>query len=101
MPGQEQTNKTIVSFRVRNDAGGFLTHEELTVLYRNICQKQVTEIDGFDRVLFGQPVKYGDKSFIRIALGASELCQFIKGDENYDNDGKLIDIIANSVVENR
>lgn len=78
-----------------------MTHEELTVLYRGICRKQVTQIDGFDRVLFGQPVKYGDKSFIRIALGTSELHQFIKGSENYDNDEKLIEIIASSVAENR
>ena len=101
MPGQEQTNKTIISFRVRTDDGKFLTHEELTTLYRSICQKPVAQIDGFDRVLFGQPVKYGDKSFIRIALGNHELCRFINGEDNFDNDGKLIDIIVNCVSEFR
>ncbi len=97
MPGQEVTNKTIVSFRVKSESGQRLNHEQLAELYREICGGTVNGFNGYSRVLFGQPVKYGDRSFIRMALGASDLRRFVNDGFNGDNDRRLIEIIENYV----
>ena len=100
MPGQGETNKTIVSFRVRNSQGDFLSHGELQNMYSSICQQPVHTILGVSKVLFGQPVKYGEKSFIRIALGSSELGKFIRNSNNFEDESKLIKIIADWATAN-
>ena len=95
MPGQNVTNKTIVSFRVKSGEDKYLGHQELSELYSSICQQKIDGMGMFDRVLFGQPVKYGDKSFIRIALGASDVRAFVNNGIDFTNDRRLIEIIEN------
>jgi hypothetical protein len=51
----------------------------------------------YDRVLFGQPVRYGNKSFIRIALGASDLRHFVVNGADYTCDDTLVSIIEETV----
>lgn len=102
MPGYEVTNKTIVSFRVRNSEGDYLSHDQLVDLYRSLCTSPVSGLEGgFDRVLFGQPVRYGDRSFIRIALGAGDLRSFVENGFDGGNDGLLIDCIGKYVGARR
>ena len=78
LPGQEVTNKTIVSFRVRSSNGSFMSHDALTRLYRDLCDNPVDGLNGYDRVLIGQPVRYGAQSFLRVALGSSDLRRFVE-----------------------
>ena len=99
MPGQEETNKTIVSFRVKSSPDTYLCHEELLTLYRTICTSDVIGFDGYSRVLFGQPVKYGDRSFIRIALGANDTHSFVTDGFDSSNDIRLVDLIEEYVRE--
>ena len=93
MPGQELTNKTIVSFRVKTADGKYFSHSELVNLYKEICSKDVKNFGPYNRVLFGQPVKYGNKSFIRIAIGASDLRQFVLEGFDATFDSMLIKLI--------
>jgi hypothetical protein len=99
MPDQHITNKTIVSFRVKKNEGGFFSHVELSQLYNSLCQRDDLAIGDCRRALVGQPVKYGDKSFIRIALGASDVRQFIENGPDFTNDGRLIDILEHVARE--
>ncbi|MEO7986707.1 MAG: hypothetical protein ABI766_09245 [Gemmatimonadales bacterium] len=93
MPDQHITNKTIVSFRVKKNDGSFFSHVELSRLYDSICQRDDLAIGDCRRALIGQPVKYGDKSFIRIALGASDVRQFIQDGTDFTKDGRLVEIV--------
>ena len=97
MPGQDITNKTIISFRVRSSEGGFLRHDELMTLYQAICGEAHEGMDGFTRALIGQPVKYGDKSFIRFAIGSHDVRSFIKNKPDFKTDFQLIEIIEELV----
>ena len=56
-------------------------------------------LDGFDRVFIGQPVRYGDRSFIRIALGASDVRRFVQQGPDFENDRQLIRLIESAIEE--
>lgn len=97
MPGQEETNKTIISFRVKSGPDKFLQHEQLVELYQRICGGTVDGMNGYKKVLFGQPVRYGDRSFIRIALGSSDLRRFVTEGCDWSNDARLVDYLEERV----
>ena len=99
MPGQDVTNKTIISFRVKAGPDTFLDYQQLKGLYDSICGGRVTGLNGYERVLFGQPVKYGDRSFIRLALGSSDLRNFLVSGFDFTNDDRLIEILEDQVEE--
>lgn len=99
MPGQEVTNKTIVSFRVKKGCGDYFSHSELRLLYNKICQTRFTNMQGFEKLLIGQPVKYGDKSFIRLALGSSDFRSFAKDETDFGLDAVVIENIKSVVNE--
>jgi hypothetical protein len=101
MPDQHITNKTIISFRVCDSHGKFLDHDELTKLYKYICRREDLQIGDCRQALIGQPVKYGDKSFIRVALGASDVRGFIQNDAGFAADQALIETIEETVESNR
>ena len=69
-------------------------------MYSGICQQQIESIPEAARVLFGQPVQYGEKSFIRIALGSSELRKFVAEADDFENDSRLVQIVADWVTAN-
>ena len=98
MPGQEETNNTIISFRVKRADGAFLSHDELRTLYQTICRSE-HELTGRKNILIGQPVKYGDRSFIRIALGASDVTRFVNDGLDLTADDELISRITGHVEE--
>lgn len=97
MPNQDVTNKSIISFRVKSSDGDFLSHEQLVSLYHDFCGEGKTVIGDFEQVLIGQPVKYGERSFIRLALGASSLREFVSQGFDFSNDEKLIDMLEELV----
>lgn len=98
MPNQEQTNKSIISFRVKC-GDRYLNHEELKQIFQAIVQDTYSDLDGYDRIFIGQPVAYTDKSFIRLALGSYDLRKLIKQKGNLENDRVIIDIIEQKVRE--
>lgn len=94
MPDQLKTNMSIISFQVWV-GGRALNNDELKDLFEAIC---TTEHEGFQgglkRVFFGQPVTYADKSFIRLAIGAYDVREFLDKDAvDLTNDYRLIEII--------
>jgi hypothetical protein len=99
MPNQELTNKTIISFRVKNKAGEYLNDEELRELYRTIVIGVHTGFTKYNKIIIGQPVKYIDRSFIRLALGSNDLRKLM--DNNFDmrDDDRLVEIIKETVIQ--
>lgn len=71
MPNQELTNDSIISFRIIKN-GRHLTHQELKYLHQHLLKKSFSN-PYFTRVNIGQPVQYGDKSFIRLAVGSKDI----------------------------
>lgn len=100
MPDQDITNKTIISFRCKHQDGRFLSDEELRHLHKTLT---LGKFDGFgngvDRVIIGQPVKYRDRSFIRIALGSSDLRWLMNNDFDFYNDKRLVQVIIATLKE--
>jgi len=92
MPGQEDTNKTIISFRVRSNRG-YLSHAQLGRMYETLCTRTHRSLANAERVLFGQPVKYGQQSFVRLALSSADVQAFVRQGLDLTNDEKLIAII--------
>lgn len=96
MPFQEDTNKTIISFRVKYN-NEYLNEQALrklhyltaTKTYDNLGEKQ-------SMVFIGQPVTYfNDKSFLRLAIGSKNIREFITNNEvNFELDKKIIDILT-------
>lgn len=99
MPGQEDTNKTIISFRVKSKRG-YLCHAELAAMYKKLCTQSHDNLQNATRLLFGQPVKYGDQSFVRLALSSTDVRQFVRQGADYTNDDRLIEIIEKYVEAN-
>lgn len=100
MPDQLKTNMSIISFQV-HVGGRNLRHEELQELHGKVC---TTEHEGFiggkKTVFFGQPVQYGEKSFIRLALGSYSVRKMLEqGYVDMTNDYRLIDIIEKTAHE--
>lgn len=95
MPDQHKTNDSIISTQVL--AGGReLSHDELRKLYQDIL---TSEHEGLSndarRVFFGQPVRYGDRSFIRFAIGAPTVRWMLhRGSLFMNDDERLVEIIA-------
>ena len=70
MPDQLKTNMSIISFQVWV-GGRALYNAQLKELFKAIATSQHEGFkDGINKVFFGQPVQYGDRSFIRLAIGA-------------------------------
>jgi hypothetical protein len=94
MPDQGRTNPSIISFQVRRD-GIELSHGELEELHRMLVTTPVEGLShGLTRIFLGQPVRYGDRSFLRLAIGSRTVRQFVSdGPQNYADDHRLISLI--------
>ena len=99
MPDQQFTNRSIISFNVRHQDGSLLSDEELRLLYLKICAKERDDFYDFKKIIIGQPVKYDNKSFIRLALGSYNVRMLIANDFDFKFDRKLINIIIKEVKE--
>lgn len=95
MPDQHKTNDSIISTQVLS-GGRELSHDELRTLYRDVVTGEHEGLsDGARRVFFGQPVRYGDRSFIRFAIGAPSVRWMLhRGSLFMDDDLRLVEIIA-------
>lgn len=87
------TNKSIISFRVKFDDGRYLNHEELLRLYQSLLLTPSPKLEN-KKLQMGQPVRYGDKSFIRLAIGSVNIRNFIKHGLDLNFERKILDTIA-------
>lgn len=97
MPNMELTNDSIVSFMVLFKDKP-LNHDQLKELFDFLVLSKHEGLNGFHKIFLGQPVKYGNKSFIRLAIGSYSVRRLLEKPK-FDpyNDLKLIEIIENSV----
>jgi len=97
MPDQFRTNKTIISFRIRKD-GAYLNNEELSKLFKSIVSGSYADKYPFDKVFMGQPVVYGDRAFLRLAIGSMNIRKFHQMNEQvFEDDHSLIQIIRDKI----
>jgi len=63
------------------------------MVYEHLCKEGNKYFPKYDRLSTGQPVAYESYSFLRVALGSTNIRKLI--DENHDlsDDYKLIDVI--------
>lgn len=92
MEGQEVTNKSIISFRIKKD-GEYLDHKELKALYRKICLKGTDYMPEYKLVTTGQPVAYAAGSFLRLALGSYNVRKLINKELDLSEDIRLLKTI--------
>lgn len=93
MPDIELTNDSIISFTV-SAGGAELDYDQLKRLFDTLVLSTHQGFNGFDRVFLGQPVRYGSRSFIRLALGSYSIRKMM-GPSGFDpfNDLHLVDLI--------
>ncbi len=100
MPYQENTNKTIISFRVKYK-GVYLDEQALKKLHYLTATKIYDNLGkGRSMIFIGQPVTYfNDKSFLRVAIGSMNIRNFVKNDEvDFELDKKIIDILSTNLT---
>lgn len=94
MPDQNLTNDSIISFEVTG-RDGRLGFEQLGKLFEVVV---TTEHRGFSgdrtRVFLGQPVRYGEKAFLRLALGSGAVRGFLsEATLELHDDLRLIEVL--------
>lgn len=94
MPDQDQTNNSIISFRVKKD-GEYVNNGDLRRFFNDLVSGTYPgRFQGYDRIFIGQPVNYGDRSFIRLALGAYDIRQLLRLPDPFVNELPVLDLIA-------
>ena len=93
MPDQAKTNDSIVSFRVKV-AGTYFGDAAIRALFNALTTRDWTAELGHRRVFIGQPVCYGDRWFIRLALGSSEARAAVLHGNHWEADRQLVGHIA-------
>ena len=97
MPNIELTNDSIVSFMVLVN-GRALNNVELKKLFDYLVLNRHEGLRDYDRIFLGQPVQYGEKSFIRLAIGSySVRKQLAKQQFDPTNDLQIITLIERAV----
>ena len=90
------TNKSIISFRVKFDDGRYLNHEELQNLYQSLLLTPSLKLDN-KKLQMGQPVRYGEKSFIRLAIGSVNIRSFIQHGLDLNFERRILDTIESGL----
>lgn len=99
MPHQELTNNSIVSFRVIKN-GNYLSADQLKELYYSIVKGYYGADYPFDHITIGQPVTYGEKAFLRLAIGAKTTQQMVEEDQKeFVTDTMIVGIIETKLAE--
>lgn len=100
MPDTQKTNDSIISFSVTK-GNNELSFEDLKKLFDYLVLNDHHIFKGYDRVFIGQPVRYADRSFIRLALGSNSVRQMVNnGSFRPDNDDKLIELLVQAITTN-
>jgi hypothetical protein len=99
MPDKELTSHSIISFFIV--VGDHeLTMPELKTVFDNIVTSRHEGLIGYEKIFIGQPVKYGDRAFIRLAVGSNCVrTQVASGKFDPINDLRVIEIIEQITLE--
>ena len=98
MPDQGKTNPSIISFQVKGK-NGKLNHQEMRSLFFSMVEDDHTGLPT-ERVFIGQPVAYGDKSFLRLAIGAKNIVNIhSRGGDTFEIEKRIIAIIKEKLIE--
>ena len=93
MPDTSKTNKSIISFKVKDSEGNFLNYKDLWSIYEYVSVGIHSSLRPYKKLLLGQPVIYGDRSFLRVALGSYEIRQLLKENLDFSRDIEVLNII--------
>ncbi len=99
MPNQELTNNSIISFRVKHQ-GRYINNGDLRRFFDELVSERYPDVfEGpYDRVTIGQPVNYGDRSFIRLALGAHDIRMMLQKEDPFINEVRILEIIQRKLI---
>lgn len=92
MPTQKSDCKSILSFTLFNSNQVQLTFNQLNDLREFLAKDNCYQIND-KNILIGQPVKYGNKAFIRIALGVNGVCDLLDGIEDVVLEKQILNMI--------
>ena len=98
IPDQAQTNDSIVSFRV-TVGGRYLDRPQMDRLFEALTTRNWHAELGWDRLFIGQPVSYGDRAFIRVALGAQATRMALENGADWEDDRRMMRLIARTAQE--
>lgn len=93
MPDVDLTNKTIISFRLKHENGDYYNFDELTGLFQKIVTKEHVLAGKKRKLTLGQPVKYGNKAFMRLALGSYSVRKMMDNGISEELERDIINII--------
>ena len=98
MPDQSKTNPTIISFQVKGK-NGKLNHQQMRSLFFSMVEDDHADLPT-KRAFIGQPVAYGDKSFLRLAIGANNIVNIHnRGGDTFEIEKRIIAIIQQKLIE--
>lgn len=98
MRDQDKTNRSIISFLVKGK-DGFFSNARLKELYEHLLTHGHTYQSKYKKLTIGQPVEYEEHSFIRLALGSTNVRQLIDSEIDLADDYMLIDIIEQIAIK--
>jgi len=99
MPNQEMTNNSIISFRIKKE-GQYINNGDLRRFFDELVTEQYAgEFQGsYERLFIGQPVNYGDRSFIRLALGAHDIRMLLQKENPFINEVRILELIQRKLA---
>jgi len=92
MRDQEKTNRSIISVRVRGK-DGYFSPQKLKLLYERLLLEGHKHYPKYKKLTIGQPVEYEAHTFVRLALGSTNVRKLIDSNIDLTDDFKLIDIL--------
>lgn len=98
MRDQDKTNKSIISFMIRGKNGMF-TNQQLKTVYEELLLNGHNYQKRFTKLTIGQPVEYEAHSFIRLALGSTNVRALIDSEIDLKDDYMLIDVIEKIAIK--
>lgn len=92
MPDGDLTNKTIISFKVKDRNGEYLGDEQHRKIFNYLAEHTFPEL-GYKNLIIGQPVSYDSESFIRLAIGSYNIRTFLKEGLDPQFEEGVVDVI--------
>jgi hypothetical protein len=92
-----KTNKSIVSFQVKDKDGRGYSAEKLRLLHKNLATLPCQFPGGATKAIMGQTVEQSEGAFLRLALGSYNVRKLLESGMDFNDDMYLIDLIEEQV----
>ncbi len=106
MPDMSKTNLCIVSFKClagrREDKTNYqeLNLQQLRLLFKHLVNRKYFRNNQYLQIFIGQPVSYGNKSFLRLAIGSDFIArQLARKNHDFSDDEWIIQQIEQAVEQ--